>query len=642
MMWLITAFAVIFLSALAADHFKKRITDTLPLAAGILVIILYILAFFRALFLIDLLSLGTLLGTGIFLYRKRKAEGAPLSLSRLTVYLPELFAILAVLLLLTVSQLPKIATWWDDINFWATDAKALRSLNGFAGKYGNAAPEFGDYPPAISLFKWFFLHMSSKIYREGLGFAGYLCMNFLFLLPLLSGVLNTLFESPDRPKGIKRFLICLSVLVFPVLLPTVANVVCFQGTCADVTMGILYGVLLLSVLKDQESIFSFLQIAVYGSVLVLTKSVGIEWAVFAFFFFLLIGKSLRRLSVYLPWIFVLLTEVTWLIFCLINRRVSKLTSAGVRIASSGGGSLIDTAKQKGAQFLEGILIHPMHTDHTAMIDLPLIAFFLLLIALIVILGIRKKYPAGTRNRLLIFTLLTAFIAYGIIFLGHISIFAGETQYETGEVMAISISRYGAPFTIGMMILLLGILTEDKKEDPGKEEPSDGNTRGEGFRIRQLIPTLICAVFVLFTCDYPGVYEGLIGYRTHLEEDRNAREAMIDENGHRFAEEAALISELKGKRILILQDQGTVHWVHNAYLNLEVSPAAPVYESVDPEALTGSSLRQVIVSSHASYVYAENMEGATKEAFSGLLSDDFSFETVYRAEKDGSLSLLTAE
>ncbi|MCR5501734.1 MAG: hypothetical protein K6F53_01855 [Lachnospiraceae bacterium] len=658
-MWIITVLAVILVSVMAAEHFKKRITDTLPLSAGCFVILLYLLAFFRALWLIDLLSAGILAGTGIILFRKKGREGLSLIRTVFLSYFPEILAILTVLILLTVSQLSKIATWWDDINFWATDAKALRALGGFAGKYGNAAPEFGDYPPAISLFKWFFLHMSPRIYREGLGFGGYLCMNYLFALPLLgnllgeNGILHPVSSGDAKIAfTVKRFASVLLGSLLLILLPTVMNVVCFQGTCADVTMGILYGTLLLSLWNDRENTvtepFSQIRVAIYGSILVLTKSVGFEWAAFAFFFFLLTKRTgekttdnrafLTGARIFAPWLLILLTEASWLCFCLLNRRVSKLTSAGIRIASSGNGSFFGIAKEKARAFFGGILFQPMHTDRTVFFDLSLAAFFLLLMALIVVFGIRKKYSGKTRNRLLIFTAVTALIAYGIIFLGHISIFAGETQYETAEVMAISISRYGAPFTVGMMILFLGILTEDSAEKDGlsgKGESFSGKgTDGPEPSRRAALSCLLGAVFILLTCDYPGVYEGLFGYRAHMDADLSSRKEMIDENGERFAGIVSGKKELQGKRILVLQDQDTVHWVHNAYLNLEVSPAAPVYESVNLKEISGPELQRTIESSHAAYIYAENAEDFPEGAFRDVFGEGLFPETVYRVTEDG--------
>ena len=44
-----------------------------------------------------------------------------------------------------------MVSWWDDYNFWATDVKSIFYRNGFADKYANAAPEFGDYPPGTQM-----------------------------------------------------------------------------------------------------------------------------------------------------------------------------------------------------------------------------------------------------------------------------------------------------------------------------------------------------------------------------------------------------------------------------------------------------------------------------------------------------------
>ena len=81
---------------------------------------------------------------------------------------------------MTVCVSSKVVSWWDDYNFWATDVKSLFYLDGFAGKYANAAPEFGDYPPGTQMIKWWFMHFSPGRFREGLMFAGYYFMNLSF------------------------------------------------------------------------------------------------------------------------------------------------------------------------------------------------------------------------------------------------------------------------------------------------------------------------------------------------------------------------------------------------------------------------------------------------------------------------------
>ena len=179
------------------------------------------------------------------------------------------------------------------MNFWATDVKGLWFLDGFAGKYGNVAPEFGDYPPAIQLFKWFFLHMSGGEYREGLGFAGYVCLNFILLLPLISKVdriipeklieesedglgvkiaknkkyyvddkkliskykvrvaerkAGPIGENVDPVRNLGILVINIIACICLILFPTIANIVCYEGTCVDVTMGIIFGNLLFTLI----------------------------------------------------------------------------------------------------------------------------------------------------------------------------------------------------------------------------------------------------------------------------------------------------------------------------------------------------------------------------------------------------------
>ena len=166
--------AFLMIACLLALRFEKQLTAVLPLATCILILILYVLAFFRWLSWIDYFSTAIVVGAVLrvlFLSGEKK--------KKLFAQLRELFfapSAIAAMVLLTGAVLltgNKIATWWDDLNFWATDVKALYALDGFAAKYTNAASEFGDYPPGIQLLKWWFVHLKPDGFSEGLMFAGY-------------------------------------------------------------------------------------------------------------------------------------------------------------------------------------------------------------------------------------------------------------------------------------------------------------------------------------------------------------------------------------------------------------------------------------------------------------------------------------
>ena len=118
--------AFLMIACLLALRFEKQLTAVLPLATCILILILYVLAFFRRLSWIDYFSTAIVVGAVLrvlFLSGEKK--------KKLFAQLRELFfapSAIAAMVLLTGAVLltgNKIATWWDDLNFWATDVKAL-------------------------------------------------------------------------------------------------------------------------------------------------------------------------------------------------------------------------------------------------------------------------------------------------------------------------------------------------------------------------------------------------------------------------------------------------------------------------------------------------------------------------------------
>ena len=170
-----------------AKKFQLKFVEAVPIGTSLLVMLLYGLSFFRALSLSDYLAAAFLLFVLIrFIRASRDEKRNMLSFGKDC--LTEGGALTALLMtaVVTICVGSKLVSWWDDYNFWATDVKSIYYLDGFAGKYTNVAPEFGDYPPATQMIKWWFLHFSPGQFKEGLMFGGYYFMMLSFLFPLLS------------------------------------------------------------------------------------------------------------------------------------------------------------------------------------------------------------------------------------------------------------------------------------------------------------------------------------------------------------------------------------------------------------------------------------------------------------------------
>lgn len=623
---LFTIVAVFLIAAYIAVKAKEDFYDTFPMTISGMLLVLYGLAFLGCLSMVDFLSLGIVAGMAAYAVCSIRKHGSewPKKVVR------ELASPKSLLLLVAFGTLSfllkeKAAFWWDDINYWAVDAKALYYNNGFAGKYGNVAPEFGDYPPAIQLFKWFFLHLS-PVFKEGLMFGAYHCLNLIYALPLLV-----------RLKKKSPFFLGLGLIgIF--LLPGIIDGIAVEGTCADVTMGLVYGAFLWAAYDNEghAEAFYFIRMALYLSVLVLTKSVGIEWAFFGMVFFLLLysGRLKEQGLAFKPkwnrvlWVCVpcLFTEGSWLLFCLLNRRVAKLTGAGVKMALGGNFTLPDNTMIKMGHFLRGFAFHPMHIERTWGIDLSALALLVLIVIVVIIFFRTKIFAAWECRRILCFVVLTAFAAYGIIFLGHITIFAGELQYLDDAVMAKSIARYGAPFSVGLIYLLMGAVME-KKNRPAVYGA--------------------CLAFILLTTSLSGAYQTLYGYKVALAENLSARADMIEEDAQIFLEKAGRLIEEKTdsdifeKRTLYLRDEKVVHWVKDTYISYEASPIPVVYSGIATDTLTEADMQKRIRESHAKYLYADRVEGNPDALFAGMLAgENFEYETFYEIiDTDGALRLV---
>ncbi|WP_143015145.1 hypothetical protein [Butyrivibrio sp. INlla18] len=509
--------------------------------------------------------------------------------------------LVATLILVTVMTSATPFTWWDDINFWSSDAKQLFFMNGFPGKYGNVSPEFGDYPPVTSIFKWLFLQLGMGEYRESLQFAGYFALNALFLMPLFGRIKKTRLGAVVNVLG----------FAVVVMLPGVFNGIIYYGTPADITMGIIYGVLLLTMLegKDGSDSLLYVKIAAFTAVLFLTKSVGIEWAVFALIFYILICKKDKK--IFAAAAFSGITYGSWLIFCLINRRVAKLTGAGLKMATSGNYTAPQNAADKARFFVEGFLTMPMHADRNLTLDISVCAGVVILFAFLFVLSYKKIMDASETKKVGIFLLITGIITYGIIFLAHISIFQTEDQYLDAYAMAVSMGRYGFPFLFGGYYLLMGALFSRLDEAQEKR-----------FKMVAVIATF---AFVLLTADYAGIYKHLNGYRKDVSKNKAYNQDMVGDDGRIIVDKVLADKSLWGKRVLVIRDGHTYHWVHDTYISKEASPVALVYDSFKAEEDNSDTMMQKIISDHASYIYVEDEEKLSEELFAPLMSDGQEFE-----------------
>lgn len=626
---------------------EEKLVEIFPVLTCMLVFVLYALALIGHLGWIDEIALFIIAVFFIWMIKgdkEKRTEFRIICLKNMT----QASFITAVILLICVilCTFHKVVSWWDDINFWATDVKSLYYLGGFASKYGNVASEFGDYPPAAQLFKWWFLHFDPVTFREGLAFAGYYTMNIIFMLPILRNL---------RDKNMFMMIFMALSLWF---LPSIAEVYGYEGLCADLTLACVYGGFLFAVTerdnndnikqKKKNESFYYIRLALYLGVLVLVKSVGFIWAVFGLVFFCAYQmgekKSAKADSLNVGGrqniggiLAVLATPLimggSWLLFCLVMRRVAKTTATAVKYITTDeykfSGYMSDFAKA----FIEAFVKQPLHKEKSSLINLTPLAFYLC-VCLIVMFFFHKGLMPKIQGRLvLVFSILSGGLFYVIIFVAHITIFAAETQYLEASGMISSIERYGAPFTIGTLIFLSNIWLEYGECIFGERNRSADLF---GQKLLKKYGTCLCFVlFVALTAGYKNGYHGLVGYHSEVADQLAYRADMLDNDARIFLNTLKELETNSSTRVLYIQRDDEPRWVRNSYTNLEASPISVVYISFNLDDVSTDRIAQEIRNSHAFYLYVETSSADSEAVFGAMMADGaFSYEKLYRIEDNG--------
>lgn len=591
--------------------------DILPFVWCALILVLYGLAYCRALNLIDVIAPVTAAGLTILAvksYNKRPGTAVLRDISA------SLVAYTLLCILLPIALAPKIVTWWDDINFWATDLKSLYRLGGFAAKYANVSPEFGDYPPAVQLAKWYTVHFDRSVFREDLAFVGYYLFNLSFLMPLFKNI-----RGKRSWLGIPLAAVCWCFA-------GIAEIYGYSGFCADLSMAFIFGMVMIDALRTDCGFraYSIIRPSVYLAVLVICKSTGFIWAMFGLVLWLgiklCLDKNGKRAG-YLPVCAgPLVTGISWILFCLLRHRVARTTATAVTYMTTDKYGLSPYRSEFASAFVRAFFTEPLHLDHT-WIDLP--PFFMLaFIILMLILLKRGGYIPGKAGTFVAAVLPAMGVLYYVmIFIAHLTIFATETQYLEPSGMAASIERYGAPFMLGCL-MLIGFLWLSRDNRP--------------FRLR------IFVIAVIALTDLPAAFNGIIGFRSGLEEAEELRTSFIDKASDRFSEELSdsnsIAYDIKngGTRVARVRD-GAYYRVSDSYVAYEVSPVSVISPSFKLKDADADFFTHTVADTHAKYLYLDSQPEVPGYLDEMAGPDGFDFCRLYSiVYDDGCMKLYPAD
>ena len=438
------------LSAILAIRYEKKLVETQVITLSGIVLCLFGLAFFNKMWIIDYICAGVVfICVGYFSRRGKEFIYAGMKL-----FLEPSWIISAFVILIGSAALAgRGVQGWDEINFWAGDIKSIYTLEGYASEGFNFSKSYGDYPPAYQLIAAWVLHLFNR-YDEGLMMSAYFLAMQIYLAPLFRKV----------PRNILIYIGVAGWLFF--IFSFGPNILYDRGP--DVLMGVVYGASLMAIFDiDRKNInYYYFKVALLLSVLVIVKSIGIQWVVFAEVFLLCIyatEKNGSKIKVGLSCGAPLGVYIIWMLFCKVRSRSTYLVGDLVSSVSGDKNELIAQHGKRLAGTFVRALFKPMQSAAWGL-GVSVAVCFTAYIIIIICYRHFKLLSLKQTNILLGFVIVGGILEYSILLFSTITMFIGEyANYEVLDNMVLLVKRYGAPYIIGTTMLLLSIFFEKLTE-----------------------------------------------------------------------------------------------------------------------------------------------------------------------------------
>lgn len=592
-MFLINIGGFLFLCLFISWHYKEQLVTVLPCGAGILIFLLYILAFFQKLSAINIISACFIL-LGMVLMAKRKDV---LYYFRNEIFSASSITMFIIYLLVFLLIKDRMIIHWDELGVWGLEVKSIYFVNGFADKFKFTAIGYADYFPGQGLFEWWTCHFSPVVFKEGLAYVGYYWLYITFLMPVLKYI-----------EFKKKYCIILSgiaITILFMLFPGITGTFGYRFLSAELLISAAFAQCLFQYidLQKHDTRFSILNLIFCMMQLMLFKETGILYALMALLFgcIMLNVKKERDFfrnvdamgcrGIIIVSLISSIPVIIWKVYCKKLGRIKYFDNATKYLVNALGEHNYKLDENAGLyvnSFLKSIFNEPLHEDKTIFMDITVIICVSLILFLIFYI-----YSNGYLTRkecwmTCVFYGISFILCSVVLICMHVFIFR-EKQYIETQIMIKSISRYLEPMFFGFLIFLFYFLISN-----------DSKTVNRWKNI------MLCISIILLCTNYQRAYDSVINYRNKTKVIVKDREDIIL-NYEDFFNDLKQIDSTKYSRVLYIEPVN--NFGYERLFRYLVAPNSLIVQQVAPDKAVERFKEDIkfdVAKNHCDYIFFDDI------------------------------------
>lgn len=242
--------------------FKKNIGNTFVISILSIIAIIYLFGLLNILpfgvYFVELASLGLLIYE-IKYFIKNKDKLKTTIINKENVIFTTLFIGLSLI------HQGRMLSEWDEFSHWGDVVKAMFTINDFSTD-AQSMSAFQSYPPAMSIFQYFFVKVGNT-YNESNLYIAYQVMFLSLIMPFIS-------------KNKKVFDSVIMSIIF-MLVPIIITNKFYTSIYIDTILGLLFGYILSTIMVNEYDKYQYINLCLSLFTLILLKDVGMFLALIA-------------------------------------------------------------------------------------------------------------------------------------------------------------------------------------------------------------------------------------------------------------------------------------------------------------------------------------------------------------------------